>query len=64
MTNRDKLLNMSLYDLIMSVNCHRGCKLAVITDELLTQICYEHKGKCSECIADWLNREAKHINKI
>lgn len=63
MTNRDKLLRMSLYDLIMSVNLHRGCKLAVVTDEELTELCSKHEHKCSECVNDWLNSEAKH-NKI
>ena len=50
MTNRDKLLNMSLYDLIMSVNCHRGCKLAVFTDEELTELCRKYERKCGECV--------------
>ena len=63
MTNRDKLLNMSLYDLIMSTNVYRGCKLATFTDELLTEICKKHDYKCDECVNDWLNREAQH-NKI
>lgn len=63
MTNRDKLLRMSLYDLIMSVNLHRGCKLAVFTDEELTELCSKHEYKCGECVNDWLNSEAKH-NKI
>ena len=63
MTNRDKLLRMSLYDLIMSVNLHRGCKLAVFTDEELKELCNKHERKCGECVNDWLNREAKH-NKI
>ena len=63
MTNRDKMLRMSLYDLIMSVNLHRGCKLAVFTDEELTELCSKHEHKCGECVNDWLNSEAKH-NKI
>ena len=63
MTNRDKLLNMSLYDLIMSVNCHRGCKLAVFTDEELTELCNKYNRDCDKCVNDWLNRESKR-NKI
>ena len=64
MTNRDRLLRMSLYDLIMSVNCHRGCRLATFSDELLTELCSKHDHKCGECVNDWLNREAQQPHKI
>lgn len=57
MTNRDKLLNMSLYDLIMSVNLHRGCKLAIFTDEPLTELCTKYDRDCGKCVNEWLNRE-------
>lgn len=63
MTNRDKLLNTCIYDLIMSTNPHRGCKLAIFTDEPLGDLCRKYKWECKDCVQEWLNQEAKH-NKI
>lgn len=59
MTNRERLMKMSLYDLIMSVNLNRVCKLAVFTDEELTELCCKHKHQCDICIQKWLGRDYK-----
>lgn len=63
MTNREKLLNMSLYDLILSLT-PEVCRLRVITRDInIYTRCPKYLNKntycteCNKCIADWLNEE-------
>lgn len=65
MTNRDRLLNMSLYDLIMSLDyggfmivdgAARYCRLSMLTHTIDKSVC---SGDCSECIQRYLNEEVK-----
>lgn len=63
MTNREKLLNMSLYDLILSLT-PEVCRLRVITRDINVYTrCPKYLNKdtfcieCNKCIADWLNEE-------
>lgn len=65
MTNRDRLLNMSLYDLIMSLHKEIcvikdgqciSCKLSIITGYVNHERC---NADCSECIQRYLNEEVK-----
>ena len=64
MTNRDKLLNMSLYDLIMSLNGGKHCRLQLLNEYATTERCRKFKWNCSECLQAWLNEQAKYSNKI
>ncbi|MBR3422677.1 MAG: hypothetical protein IKG98_11560 [Ruminococcus sp.] len=57
MTNRDKLLSMSLYDMLVSMNTSGEC--CVIDSlggiiEVVPQRC-DHYANCSKCIEDFLN---------
>ena len=63
MTNREKLLNMSLYDLILSFT-PEVCRLRVITRDInMYKRCpkytnkYTYRTACKKCIAEWLNEE-------
>ena len=65
MTNREKLMNMSLYDLILSL-APEVCRLRVITRDITVyKRCPKYLNKdtfyvdCSKCIADWLNEEVQ-----
>ena len=65
MTNREKLANMALYDMLCRIhdnaNKHHttgayGCVLVYITGENMIARCAEN-GECKACIARWLNEE-------
>lgn len=72
MTNRDKLLNMSLYDFLISINQGYDMHLCII-ENLTNEYKYDKEKyrcissadsrKCSECIRHWLNEgdDAKKI---
>ena len=64
MTNRDKLLNMSLYDLIMSLNGGKHCRLQLLNESVTTDRCRKYKWNCEECLQAWLNEQSKYSNKI
>lgn len=63
MTNRQKLIQTNIYDLLCNLNkaltgYWRDCIMDALTDgekAYGTGCC----GKCGECIAKWLNEEAK-----
>ena len=66
MTNRDKLLNMSLYDLLMKVNEYYdgyGCIIESLTDnyhyddEKFRCFGSANREKCGKCIQEYLNEE-------
>lgn len=68
MTNRDKLLSMSLYDLIMSLgnggfvvinDTAKYCKLSTLTNIISSEHCKEMGCDCSKCIERYLNEEVK-----
>lgn len=64
MTNREKLLDTNIYDLLVHINSNIPYKsLNCIIDyiENKNRDCIE-SGKCSECIQQYLNEESK--NKI
>ena len=70
MTNRDKLLRMSLYDLLFSINQSYDMYLCIIenlTDEYKYDnekyrcISSANSHKCSECIQTFLR---ERLNKI
>lgn len=68
MTNRDRLLNMSLYDLLSEINDGYDGYLCII-ENLESDYRYDDekyscrntatKERCSECIQRYLNKEAK-----
>ena len=64
MTNRDRLLSMSLYDLIMSANTGRFCRLAIFEDKELTGLCRKHKWECGKCVQEWLNMDERDMRKL
>lgn len=63
MTNREKLIQTNIYDVLCNMNkamtgfsC--DCVMCALTDGEKTYGT-ECGGKCGECIAKWLNEEAK-----
>lgn len=68
MTNRDRLLNMSLYDLLSEINDGHDEYLCII-ENLESDYRYDDewfrcqdtatKKQCSECIQRYLNEEVK-----
>ena len=63
MTNREKLLNMSIYDLLLSLT-PEVCRLRLITRDInIYKRCPKYTNnvtfrvECKKCIADWLNEE-------
>ena len=63
MTNRQKLIETNIYDVLCNMNkaitgfsC--DCVMCALTDGEKTYGT-ECGGKCGECIAKWLNEEAK-----
>lgn len=66
MTNRDKIMNTNLYDLLLHINSKiTDYTLPCIIDiiEIKTQNCPEH-CKCDICLQDYLNRESTRPLKL
>lgn len=72
MTNREKLLHLSLRDLIMSIECagYRSidgiphfCRLSMLSLESTKGPCDRHKGNCVNCIDEWLDSEEEQNEK-
>lgn len=61
MTNREKLHNMAIYDLLVQMS-YFDCPIAAIEDDdvITANHCREHDHNCEECIAAWLNEEVHH----
>ena len=67
-TNREKLLNTAIYDLLVSMQGELGyakehgeaypCIMDALGENLPGLRCCKHNGKCRECIAGWLNEPA------
>ena len=55
MTNRDRLLNMSLYDLLMEMKDKGVCVLRAF-GTTNRERCLSEKS-CEKCVAKWLNEE-------
>lgn len=70
MKNRDKFLNMCIYDLLISINQSYDMHLCII-ENLTNEYRYDSEKfrcsssadsrKCAECIQKWLNED---VNKI
>ena len=63
MTNREKLIKTNIYDLLCNMNkaitgFHCDCVMHCLTEGEKGYSC-ECGGKCGECIAKWLNEEAR-----
>lgn len=63
MTNREKLIQTNIYDLLCNMNkaitgFNCDCVMAALTDGEKTYGT-ECGSKCGECIAKWLNEEAR-----
>ena len=65
MTNRDKLLKSSEYDVLLRMNdnlraFNSSCVMIGLIgyDKKVTR-CYEYKCKCDQCIQSFLNEEAQ-----
>ena len=58
MKNREKLLNLSIYDLMMNIDKRDECAINAVTGNTTStwRLC-DGQG-CSECIERWLNDEA------
>lgn len=57
MTNRERLMKMSLYDLIMSMERNK-CRLRMLTGNTAIYVrCAKFKSNCTKCVAKWLNEE-------
>ena len=61
--NREKIMEQSMYDLLCGMNANlrqfnNSCIMIGLIgyDKKVTR-CYEHKGKCDECLQAWLNDE-------
>ena len=67
-TNREKLLNLALYDLLLSMQGELDyakahgeaypCIMDALGQNLVTLRCYHYHGDCSGCIAGWLAEPA------
>lgn len=58
MTNREKILNKPVYELIMDTDTNCYCKVQAFNG-YRGERC-EHYGSCEECVQKWLNEEAKY----
>lgn len=65
--NRDKLFGQNIYDLLIKMqkeleyareHGETPCIMHLLCENLVGLRCIRHNGKCSECIATWLNEEA------
>ena len=63
MKNRERLLKMSVCDMLCGINrpmlgycCN--CVMEALSDVDSQERCKKHKGICRDCIAAWLNEEA------
>lgn len=64
MTNREKLNNTNIYDLLVEMNtkgCFVGCIIDMFTDHKV-ELCKSHE-RCQSCINDWLNSEVNPNDK-
>ena len=65
MTNREKILKTSEYDLLVKMNAYNethkdACILDMLTNGATVNRCWDNfVGGCEECIAAWLNEEAE-----
>lgn len=61
MTNREKLHNMAIYDLLVMMS-YFDCPIAAIEDDdvITADHCRKHEQNCKNCIAAWLNEEVRH----
>lgn len=67
-TNREKLLNLALYDLLLSMQSEldyardhdkaHPCIMDALGQNLVTLRCYHYHGDCRACIAGWLSEPA------
>lgn len=65
MKNREKLLEQSMYDMLLKINENLrafNCTCVIIGligyDKHVIR-CYEYKCKCDQCIQSFLNEEAQ-----
>ena len=58
MTNREKLIQTNIYDLLCRINSQMPCFCIIqaLGDENKPDICDD---KCDKCIESWLNEEAE-----
>ena len=66
MTNREKLLNTNIYDLLLLINSqipYKSLNCVIDYIEGKNRDCIE-SGKCSECIQQYLNEESKNTTII
>lgn len=58
MKNREWLIDMNIYDLLMMISVNEGgCILAMLGEGLIPiELC---SGKCATCLQAWLNDERK-----
>lgn len=64
MKNREKLLNMAMYDLLMKIDKGISDDTSCIIEALTGRAdCWRPEGvvdeSCKECVQKWLNEEAK-----
>lgn len=66
MTNREKLLKSNIYDFMCNmnknlaeVNPNGACIMKALNANYSYKCGYTWEYSCSECIANWLNEEAK-----
>lgn len=67
-TNREKLLNTAIYDLLVSMQGELDyakehgeaypCVMDALGQNLVTVRCYHYHGDCRACIAGWLGEPA------
>jgi hypothetical protein len=58
MTNRERILNKSIYDLIMDTGTYCRCKVQAFGGYKGDRC--EKYGSCEACVEKWLNEEAKY----
>ena len=64
MRNRERLLKMSLCDVLCEINnpmlAYRcDCIMEALVDDT-PERCAKHEGKCRDCIAAWLSEEERN----
>ena len=57
MTNREKLANMALYDMLLKMHEYMMNNSASCALEPFGKKCNVTVGRCDECIARWLNEK-------
>ena len=57
MTNADKIRQMSDEELLKRLDYSGLCR-----DEMTLEDCEKHNGKCTDCLLDWLGKEANNGN--